>query len=84
LGQYEEALAALARAEKQDTTDPRLRPMILAYRAMAEHRLGRLEQARATLARLREVAKGEGDPEAKAALHEAAMLIEGERAEQQR
>src|SRR5262249_48556561 len=54
MGRYEEAIDALGRAAKL-RKEPS--PADLAFLAMAHHQLGQKEQARATLAWLREVMK---------------------------
>ncbi len=74
-GQSLSALEALARADRLN----RRRPADLALLALAQHRLGQPEPARATLARLREtLTKTERaeDQEAQAFLGEAEALIE--------
>jgi uncharacterized protein HemY len=54
VGKYQEALDMLGRCNKRR---PESVPEDLAFLAMAQHQLGRKEQAEATLARLREVVK---------------------------
>ena len=50
-GRYQEAIETLGAADRLD----RGSPAVLAFLAMAHHRLGQREQARAVLARLREI-----------------------------
>jgi hypothetical protein len=62
-------------------------PEDLAFIAMAHHQLGHKEQARATLARMREVMKQPRwaqDAESQACLREAEELIEGQPADQKK
>jgi hypothetical protein len=69
-GQYPEAAASLGRDSQ---------PAGLAFLAMAQHQLGRKEQARATLASLREGMKKRGwdrNEELRGFLREAEALIE--------
>jgi WD40 repeat protein len=69
---YAEALATLARCDPTQATT-------LAFLAMTEHRVGRTEQARTTLARLRQIMKQPErpcNPDAAAFLREAEVLIE--------
>jgi WD40 repeat protein/serine/threonine protein kinase len=77
-GAYEQALKAFARAERLagEDTDP----SAMAFRAMTLHRLGRLDEAKATLDQLRILLQDERfaeDEQAKALLMEAEELIEG-------
>jgi hypothetical protein len=71
---YPDALATLAPCDQQQ-------PLTLAFLALTQKQLGQQEQARTTLARLRDVMK---DPQrarnadAEAGLREAAALIEGQ------
>lgn len=58
-------------------------PANLAFLAMAQQQLGKKDEAKATLARLREIMKQERwakDAEARGFLHEAEGLTEGKRA----
>jgi hypothetical protein len=69
---YPEALATLGRCDPGH-------PTVLAFLALTQQQLGRKEQARATLARLREVLKEPawaGDAEVQGFLREAAAQIE--------
>ena len=71
LGQYAEALKTLRRSEG---------PTALAFLAMTLHRLGQKDDARSTLARLRELVKAPewaGNEEAQGFLREAVGVIEG-------
>jgi tetratricopeptide (TPR) repeat protein len=80
-GQYRQALETLARSEKGNAAQfngPH--PADLAFQAMAHHRLGQHDEARAELARLREVMKQErwaSNAEAEAFFREAEALLEG-------
>jgi hypothetical protein len=73
MGRYQEAINTLLRADKN------LRiPQNLAFLAMAQHRLGQKEQAKATLARLQErieKSKRTIDEETQTFLHEAETLL---------
>jgi WD40 repeat protein len=73
-GHYREAIEALAAADRNGKGSP----AALAFQAMAHHRLGQQEQARAVLARLRqrqEQPPGTKDAEALDLMHEARALI---------
>jgi hypothetical protein len=75
---YAEALATLTKSEKLNATKIGLQPADLAFLAMAQHQLGKKEEANATLARLREVMKQPRwakDPESQGFLREAEELI---------
>src|SRR5262249_5394503 len=80
LGEYDQALAALARAEPHNVArfgGPW--PRDLAVRALAQVRLGRIDQAKATVAQLRNRLKEPrwaNAPEARALLAEATALLE--------
>jgi hypothetical protein len=87
---YEDALKTLTDTEKTRTgtdkirtdTDEGTNPANLAFTAMALHKLGRTEEAKAALERLRTLLKDERfaqDEQAKAFLAEAEKLIEGEK-----
>jgi hypothetical protein len=79
LGKFEKERYAEAQATLT-TCDPN-HPAALAFLALAQHQLGEKEQARATLARLRELMKRPewaAHAESRADLHEAAALIDGE------
>jgi hypothetical protein len=59
-------------------------PSDVAFLAMTQHRLGQKDEARTTLARLREIMKAPtwaANEEAKAFLREATQLIEGSAAQ---
>jgi WD40 repeat protein/tRNA A-37 threonylcarbamoyl transferase component Bud32 len=81
VARYREAVEALTRADRTNSAQlNESHPANLAFLAMAQHRLGRPEQARATLARLRETMKKPnwaGDAELEAFLREAGELIDG-------
>ena len=83
VGQYEDAIVTLTKSDKIRTgTDEKPEPANLAFTAMALHKLGRSEEAKVTLDRLRTLLKDERfaqDEEAKALLAEAEKLIEGEK-----
>jgi lipopolysaccharide biosynthesis regulator YciM len=79
-GKCEAAVTALTRnAERSgDLLLPR-KAGATAFLALAQHRLGRTEDAKATLARLRELVAGHTDnAEAQALLKEAEVLIQGQ------
>ena len=82
-GSYEEALKTLMRAEKLRAGDrEELGPSDLAFTAMCQHQLGRVDEAKASLEQLRALLKDErfaDDQEAKAMLTEAEGLIEGQK-----
>jgi WD40 repeat protein len=59
LGRYNEALAALARADELTKARNGSRPSTLAFLSMAHHRLNEPKKAQETLARLRDVLKSE-------------------------
>jgi hypothetical protein len=74
---YPEARATLTKCDPNH-------PATLAFLAMAQHRIGEGEQARSSLARLREILKEPewaNNPEAEALGREAARLIESKRAQ---
>jgi serine/threonine protein kinase len=80
VGDYAKALETLDQSEKLNATRDGAAPCDLAFLAMAHRQLGHKEQARATLARLRDVMKQplwRGDPEAPGFLREAEELVEG-------
>ena len=82
LGLDREALPTLRRSDGPDAAaaTARDRPTALAFLAMTLHRLGQKDEARTTLARLRELVKAPewaGNGEAQDFLHEAVALIEG-------
>jgi WD40 repeat protein len=83
VGSYEDALKTLTKTDKIRTdTDEGTKPANLAFTAMALHKLGRAEEAKVTLDRLRILLKDERfaqDEQAKALLAEAEKLIEGEK-----
>jgi WD40 repeat protein len=82
LGMYREAVATLTEAYRLNATEaPRFgsAPVSLALLAMAHYRLDHREEARATLARLREALKqpqGAKDQEAQLFLREAEALVQ--------
>jgi tetratricopeptide (TPR) repeat protein len=80
LGEYARALEVLERSEKLNATKDGSEPTDLAFLAMSRHRLGQVEQAQATLRRLREVMKQQpwaGDAGRQGFLREAEALIDG-------
>jgi WD40 repeat protein/tRNA A-37 threonylcarbamoyl transferase component Bud32 len=82
VGAYEDALTTLTKADKiwTDAKDPR--PEAIAFMAMTLQKLGRNEEAKAALERLRTLLKDEQfaqDGQAKAFLAEAEKLIAGEK-----
>jgi tetratricopeptide (TPR) repeat protein len=82
VGRYADALATLTKSEKLNLNDARmgLQPGDLAFLAMAQQQLGKKDEAKATLGRLREVMKQPNrakDAEAVGFLREAEELIEG-------
>jgi WD40 repeat protein/serine/threonine protein kinase len=79
-GRLAEALAVLTRSEKLNATKEGPKPEDLAFLATAQHELGKKEEAKATLARLREIMKQAGwanNAEAQGFLREAETLING-------
>jgi hypothetical protein len=88
LGDYAKALHPLTACEnaKSSRQEGSL-PADLAFLAMAQHQLGRKDEAKATLARLRDVMKQPrwaNDAEAQGFLHEADHLIEGKPASEKK
>jgi hypothetical protein len=76
-GQYADALATLTKSEELNAGSY---PADLAFQAMAQHHLGKREEAKATLGRLREIMqkpRWEKDAESVGFLREAEELIEG-------
>jgi WD40 repeat protein/tRNA A-37 threonylcarbamoyl transferase component Bud32 len=81
---YADALATLMESEKLNATKHGSHPADLAFLAMSQHQLGKKDEAKPTLARLREVMKQPrwaNDTEAQGFLREAEELIEGKVAE---
>jgi WD40 repeat protein len=80
-GQYVKALATLTQSEKLNTAQSKgSLPADLAFLAMAQHQLGKKDEADATLRRLREAMKQPlwaKDAEAQSFLREAEELIDG-------
>jgi hypothetical protein len=80
-GQYQAALDALTRSEQLNTAQGGTAdPADLAFMAMAQHRLGKKEAARQTLASLRQAANSPryaSDEESQAFLREAEKLLQG-------
>ena len=77
---YAEALATLMQSEKLNATKDGSHPADLAFLAMAQHQLGKKDDAETTLGRLREVMKQPAwanYAEAQGFLREAEELIEG-------
>jgi len=83
VGAYEDALKRLTNTDKIRTgTDKVSNPKNVAFIAMSLHQLGRGEEAKAALERLRNLLKDDQfaqDEQAKAFLDEAEKLIEGEK-----
>jgi len=82
MGKYEDALKTLTKTDKIRTDANEPRPEDVAFIAMALHKLGRADEAKAALERLRTLLKDERfaqDEQAKAFLAEAEKLIEGEK-----
>jgi tetratricopeptide (TPR) repeat protein len=83
LGMYEDTLMTLTKTDKIRTdTDEKPEPANIAFTAMALHKVGRTEEAKVALDRLRTLLKDEQfaqDEQAKALLAEAEKLIEGEK-----
>jgi hypothetical protein len=78
-GRYAEALATLTRSEKLNATEEGADPADLAFLAMVQHQLGKKDEAKVTLARLRNVMKQPrwaSDAEAQGFLREAEQLLE--------
>jgi hypothetical protein len=83
VGRYAEALATLTESDKLQATPEGSLPADLAFLAMARHQLGKKDEAKATLARLREVMKQPGwakQAESQGFLREAEELIDGKAA----
>jgi WD40 repeat protein/serine/threonine protein kinase len=82
-GLYPEALATLTKSEKLNAARGGSQPADLAFLAMTRQRLGQAAEAKAALARLRELLKQRWAENAEAAafLHEAEGLIEGKAAD---
>jgi hypothetical protein len=81
MGHYAEALATLRNSEKMNAANEGVHPADLAFQAMAQHHLGRGDEARATLVRLRQVLKNprwdeDAEAEAQSFLREAEELID--------
>jgi hypothetical protein len=79
-GRYAVALATLTKSEKLNANKEGSLPADLAFLAMAQHQLGKKDEAKATLDRLRKVMKQPrwvNDSEATGFLREAEELIEG-------
>jgi WD domain, G-beta repeat len=75
-----EALPTLRRSEGPDSAAAKAQPTALAFIAMTLHRLGQKDEARSTLARLRELVKAPewaSNEEAQDFLREAVGVIEG-------
>jgi hypothetical protein len=80
VGQYPEALATLTKSEKLKATNGGSLPADLAFLAMTQHRLGKKDEAKTTLGRLRSVMKHPRlaeHEESLGFLREAEELIEG-------
>jgi len=78
-GKYEEAIATLTKAEEQYAKSGGPRPADWAFLAMAQFKLGKADEAKKSLARLRELMKDTrhaGNAENQAFLREAEALIE--------
>jgi tetratricopeptide (TPR) repeat protein len=86
VGDYANALQTLMQSEKLNRTKNGAQPADLAFLAMAQHQLGKKDEANATLARLREFMKQSGwlnNAEAQGFLREAETLINGGEAGQE-
>jgi WD40 repeat protein/serine/threonine protein kinase/Tfp pilus assembly protein PilF len=82
LGSYEDAMKALTTSDQITAAVKRHAPATVAFIAMSLHKLGRTEEAKAALERLRDLCKEERfaeDQEAQAFLTEAEQLITGEK-----
>jgi tetratricopeptide (TPR) repeat protein len=80
-GRYADALATLTKSELLNATKEGSRPADLAFLAMSRHQLGKKDEAKATLGRLRAVMKQPRwvkDDKSVGFLREAEELIEGE------
>jgi hypothetical protein len=80
VGRYADALASLMKSEELNATKDGSIPSDLAFLAMTQHQLGKKDEAKATLNRLRKVMKQphwEKDAESASFLREAEELIEG-------
>ncbi|HTU17808.1 MAG TPA: protein kinase, partial [Gemmataceae bacterium] len=80
---YAEALATLTKSEKLNATKQGSLPTDLAFLAMTQHQLGKKDEAKATLGRLRKIMKqprSAQDAESASFLREAEELIEGKAA----
>jgi hypothetical protein len=81
VGQYHTAVATLTQSEKLNTVALKVaQPADLAFLAMSQHQLGKKDEAKAMLARLRELMKQQRwaeDAEARSFLREAETLING-------
>jgi hypothetical protein len=83
-GHYADALATLTKSEKLNATKKGSLPADLAFLAMTQHQLGKKDEAKATLGRLREVMKQPRwtkDAESMSLLREVEELIEGKAAD---
>jgi hypothetical protein len=83
VGRYADALATLTKSEKRKATKEGTTPDDLAFLAMTRHQLGQKDEAKAALARLREIMKQPHwaqNAEAVSFLQEAEELIEGKAA----
>jgi tetratricopeptide (TPR) repeat protein len=85
VGRYADSLATLTKTEKLNATKKDLLPTDLAFLAMTQHQLGKKDEAKATLGRLREIMKQSRwvaqDAEYMGFLREARELIEGKSAD---
>jgi tetratricopeptide (TPR) repeat protein len=84
MGNYGKALQTLTQSEKLNAKQRGIQPADLAFLAMAQHQLAKIDEAKAALVRLREVMRQERwakDAEAQGFLREAEVLIEGKPAE---
>jgi hypothetical protein len=80
LVRYADALATLTKSDKRNATREGSLPADLAFLAMAQHQLGKKDEAKATLGRLREIMKHPSwakNTESAGFLREAEELIEG-------
>jgi TolA-binding protein len=83
IGRYTDALATLTQCEKLNATKEGSLPSDLAFLAMSQHQIGKKDEAKTTLERLRKVMKQPSwsqDAVSASFLREAEELIEGKAA----
>jgi Tfp pilus assembly protein PilF len=86
-GDYERALQTLTQSERLNATKDGSLPADLAFLAMAQHRLGKKDEAKTTLDRLREImkqARWTDDAEAQGFLREAEETLKQKPASQKK